>query len=579
MSRRENRGKQQSQARFRFISVVALGFLLILSGSVFSQELSTLGDVKPFSLDGSLSLAVTKYSVSGAERRRPATSWNFVGSPTLSLYGVSFPFTFVLSDQENEFRQPFNQYGVSPAYKWATIHLGYRSLTYSKYTLSGITFLGGGLDLQPGPLRLSVMYGRFQRAVEEDTVDLGILPAYERKGYAAKIGFASEKNFFNAIYLHSIDDSNSLKRAPSLLPLFPSENVVIGLNTKVFIVEELSLDAEGAASLYTRDIRSPKIDSSKIPNSLSGLIETRSSTSLTFASNVGLAFTIPHFSIRIGYERIEPDYNSHGAYYFTTDIENYTISPSFDIDNGKVRFSGSVGLQNDNLLATKISKTDRVIGSGNLSLNPSQTFGIDLNYTNYSTTQTVSNTNALSKNDSIRVRNVSQSASFTPRLLFISPTMSHSIVFSGSYQEFKDLNVYSTQLSNSQTKTASLNYNVSFFQSGLNLGGSLLFADSRQSTATTQLFGINVNASKGFFDNTLSLGGSFGMSFNTVEPLSSKSTTFNESLNSSYRFTEQGTFSLTIYATQNSSGLPGLMTTTPFNEITATLSYSHNFSF
>jgi hypothetical protein len=284
--------------------------------------------------------------------------------------------------------------------------------------------------------------------------------------------------------------------------------------------------------------------------------------------------------MRLGYERIEPDYNSHGAYYFTTDVENYTVTPSFDIDEGKYRVSGSVGLQSDNLLGTKLSKTDRVIGSGNVSLNPSQVFGLDLNYTNYSTNQAViSNTKNLSGKDSVQVRNVSQSASVTPRLLFISSEMSHSIVFSGSYQEFKDLNVFSQQRSNSQTKTASLNYNVSFFQSGLNLGGSILFADSKQTTVTTQLFGINVNASKSFLDNKLSVGGSFGLSFNTIAPANIKSTTFNESLNTNYRISEQGTFSLTIYGTQNSSGLPGLATTTPFNEITAALSYSHNFSF
>src|SRR5437773_1800751 len=145
-------------------------FFLVLSvflsvNAVLAQDLGNLGEQKPFSLDGSITLSGTKYSVSGAPARRPPTSWTIVGTPTLSFYGISLPFNFILSDQESDFRQPFDQIGVSPNYKWATLHLGYNSLNYSKYTLAGITFLGVGVDLDPEPLRLSVMYGRFQRAV------------------------------------------------------------------------------------------------------------------------------------------------------------------------------------------------------------------------------------------------------------------------------------------------------------------------------------------------------------------------------------------------------------------------------
>ena len=140
---------------------VAAFFSVFSAKNALSQDLGNIEEIKPISLDGSISISGSKYSVSGAPRRRPPTSWTLIGSPTLSIYGVSLPFNFILSDQESDFRQPFDQIGVSPQYKSVTLHLGYRSLTYSKYTLAGISFLGAGLDLNPNPLRFSIMYRSF----------------------------------------------------------------------------------------------------------------------------------------------------------------------------------------------------------------------------------------------------------------------------------------------------------------------------------------------------------------------------------------------------------------------------------
>lgn len=565
-------------------------FLAILSWFAFpiilhAQDLGGLGEERPVRLDGSISVSLNKYSVAGAPARRPATGWTIVGSPTLSLYGVSLPFSFILSDQESSFRQPFDQFGVSPQYKWATLHLGYRSLNYSKYTLAGITFLGAGLDLEPNPLRLSFMYGRFQRAVEEDTNNVSVQPAYTRMGMAGKIGYGTDQSFVDLIYLHAKDDSSSLSHVPTRVDIFPEENTILGINTKIKFIEQLTLDAEIASSFLTRDIRSPLVDSTQIPNSLKWLIETRSSTSLLLASTAGLTFRIPHFNVRVGYERVEPDYTSLGAYYFTTDIENYTLAPGFDAFQNKLRVSGSVGVQNDNVLGSKLARTQRVIGSGNISINPAQVFGIDINYANYSTQQG-SNPKSTLINDSTRVSSVAQSASVTPRFLFVSSVTTQSIILSASYQDYTDQNLFTQKYANSKTTSGTLNYNITFLKSALSLGTSLLVADTKQSTSSTSLRGFTFNAAKTLLENRLSIGGSFGYTHssvtldNSISPSlsgnNSSTNTYSESINSSFRISDQGTFAFTLYATENSSSIS---TTPPFTEILATLTYTHNFSF
>ncbi|HET9136260.1 MAG TPA: hypothetical protein VFO76_06455 [Candidatus Kapabacteria bacterium] len=568
----------------RLISAVVLLLSLSFLTSVGSaQDFSDIDNEHPIRLDGSISISGNKYSVAGAPARRPATGWTIIGTPTLDIYGLSLPFTIILSDQESSFRQPFDQFGVSPQYKWATLHLGYRSLTYSKYTLAGITFLGGGIDLNPQPLRLSAMYGRFQRAVAEDTTNVSVQPAYYRTGFAGRIGYGSDQNFFDLIYLHAKDDSASLSHPPTQITLFPEENSIIGLNTKLAIVEQVILDGEVAASVLTRDIRSPVIDSNQVPKSLQWLIDSKTSTSLLLASTAGLTIRLSHFSVRVGYERIEPDYTSLGAYYYTTDIENYTVAPSFDMFQNKVRVSGSFGIQNDNILNTKLATTQRVIGSGNLSINPTQSFGLDLNYANYSTQQGPIPAQT-SFNDSVRVSSVAQSASVTPRLLLISSESVQSIIISGSYQDYTDQNLFTQKYANSKTTSGTANYNVTFTKTALSLGASILVAQTEQAASATGLKGVTVNGSKTLLDNRLTLGGSFGFTQSTIKPHDSllaalgntTTNTLSQSINSSYRVSDQGTFSFTLYATENSSSQA---TVPDFVEILATLTYTHNFSF
>ncbi|MEI8135389.1 MAG: hypothetical protein WCH46_10035 [bacterium] len=568
----------RSYVRIGLIVTVLLG-AVAFAGVASGQDLENIGDQKPVSLDGSITFSGTKYSVAGANPRRPPTSWSIVGSPTLGIYGITFPFTFIISDQESSTRQPFDQFGVSPSYKWLTLHVGYQSLTYSKYTLAGITFLGGGIDINPSPLRLSVMYGRFQRAVEVDTAPPTSTysyaqPAYKRMGLAVKAGYGSDASFVDFIYLHAKDDSASLLRKPDSLNIFPTENSVFALNTHVKIIDALALEGEVSASLLTRDVRSQKLDSTSIPSLVSSIVDVKSSSSLLLAANAGIVLTLPHFSTRFSYERIEPDYNSLGAFYFTSDIENFLVAPSFDLFDNKFRVSGSVGIQNDNILSTRIAKTQRVIGSGNMSINPSQVFGLDLNYTNYSTSQGASKLPG--DTGQYLVRNVSQSASVTPRLLFLSSETSNSFILSVSQQQYTDYNLYTQGFSNSLTTTGSFNYSLSLLKSGLNTGISLLYATTKQGATNIDLIGATLNASKSLLDNTLSLGGSFGITISNVRPIAYTSNTFSESINCSYRILTHGTLSLNIYANETTSTSAGSI---PFTEVTATLSYSHNFSF
>jgi hypothetical protein len=212
----------------------------------------------PLSLNGGLSVGVSGYGISGTTARQSPFSWVITGDPSLSLYSISVPFSFVLSEQERSFRQPFDQFGLSPNWRWATAHLGYRNITWSPYTLAGQTFFGAGLELNPGWLRLGAMYGRFRRAVSEDTIaappgSVEQTPAYRRAGYALKLGVGRPASYFDLIFLKAADDSLSLPNRPVKTDIMPAENAAFGISARQGIGQVLSLDLDLAASIMNRD--------------------------------------------------------------------------------------------------------------------------------------------------------------------------------------------------------------------------------------------------------------------------------------------------------------------------------------
>src|SRR5690606_19189222 len=98
-------------------------------------DLANLKGSKPIDFSGSLSLRLNSYSTSRDNSVRDPFFWTISGSPTLSIYGVTLPFYFSFCQKNQDVRQPFNQFGLSPSYKWLRVHLGYRNISFSDFTL------------------------------------------------------------------------------------------------------------------------------------------------------------------------------------------------------------------------------------------------------------------------------------------------------------------------------------------------------------------------------------------------------------------------------------------------------------
>ena len=146
--------------------ILYIVLLVIAVSALPAQDLESLKSARPVSITGNIGLNTSFYHMSEPTIpvRQTPFAYGVNANATLSVYGISMPFSFTwYSNEKAGFRQPFNQFGISPTYKWLTVHLGYRNLSFSEFTLNGHTFLGAGVEARPGKFRQGSMFGQFNQ--------------------------------------------------------------------------------------------------------------------------------------------------------------------------------------------------------------------------------------------------------------------------------------------------------------------------------------------------------------------------------------------------------------------------------
>lgn len=557
----------------RLVARLLVSILLFLcsAGSAHAQDLSAT-DLAPFSLSGSLVTSAENYSMPGMNTHRPVNTARLFFNPTVTFYGLQLPFSFILSTNERSYNQPFNQFGVSPHYKAVTLHAGYRSLQFSEFTLSDAVILGGGAEVDAEWLHLRGMYGRFRRKVDEDTL-LGILPVYSRMGYALSAGFGSEKNKVALNIVHAWDDSTSVRPlTPSAAPA-PEENLTLGIAARTDIIAgRFTADGELAGSFLTRDLRQPQVEDPDVTALATGVYDARLSSSFTSALKLGLAWNEKSWSVRTEFARVEPEFTSAGATYTQGDRQDITIAPTLRLAEGSVRVSGSLGFRSDNLLDDRAYTTHRVIGSGTLNWTPSNAFGIDANYSNYS----MSNASAaLAVNDTSRVENVSASWSLSPRLSFATGTMQHMCMLFVTSQNFVDRNVLTGKNSDNDMLTGVLSW-MGALESGLGLSASLQYTSMKTAFNESEIIGVTIGANRALFDNTLYGDLSYTLNFTDAGTGDASDTQYLFTLSLRYRISSADALD---FRTQFNSYNASSDARTSYAGSTSRLQYTRTFAF
>ncbi len=496
--------------RTKFLSVLFIIILGFSSKVSNGQDIGNIGQEKPFTISGTLGGSMMFYNVTGRPESHKPFVWMLTGAPTVSVYGVKFPFSFVVSEQQRDFRQPFNKFGVSPYYKWVKLHLGYRNINWSPYSMAGHTIFGVGAELTPGKFQVGILYGRLLKAIDPNSLTYDLnqsyvsTPAFERKALSMKFGYGTDKNNAALLFMKGWDEAGSLG-TDSLQPgLMPAENIILSFLTHQQLWSHFNFDLQLSQSLYTNDVLSSVPDTGvhKLMKVFSGFYDGNATTYTSNAIETSFGYSGQILSMNVRFKQIDPGYRSMGAYFFQNDIRNITFEPALHFGNQKYNLSGSIGFQRDNLSDDLPSTTHRTIGSVSFTANPSQVWNTNVTYSNYDMGQSKGSTPV----DSLyEISQTTQNFAVNQNFNFTGSALMHMILFSYNFQKLKDKNSQTKDLNSYNSSTLMANYMLSILNAGLTMGIGYNFTLFSLQNSENRISGPSVSLTKSLLKKKLSL--------------------------------------------------------------------------
>lgn len=347
----------------------------------------------PVRISGQATMSGDFYYNRGNEARRPGSAFLMSFGPRMTvLDAVELSVDGLLSTDQSYLRQNINQLGLSPSWRWATLHVGDFSRGYSSYTMEGVRLRGAGIDLTPGNVRFSIQGGRAQRSIAP--MDGGTV--YQRNVIAARVGYGAESGtHLNLTFLTAKDDVSAEERAlvtadtilidtihPDLRPEIdtrPQENVAVGLDGQLTLFDRmLTLRGEVAASLITHDLLADEVDldADELPISqgVAGMLgrfqPVRLSTAFDYAYNLEGTVNVRGARLRGGYEEVGPGYASLGLPHMMNDRRGYHFAGTGQLWQGRLGLNGQYRHQTNNLLGQRRNTVDRNTASMTASIRP-----------------------------------------------------------------------------------------------------------------------------------------------------------------------------------------------------------------
>ncbi len=568
------------------------GFFKTYVGDLF-KGFKDFGE--PFNMTGGIGLNMRSYSAYGADPRQDPFFYSLNANANIRIYKLNLPFSLLVSAKNTESSYPnpvelfrafknnvenkienqknrFVRFGSSPRYKWVKLHLGHRSMNFSPFTLANLNFLGAGMELTPGNIRFSAMYGRLAKA---EPIDLSLttpnIPVYERKGWGMKMGYGTTEEFVDLVLFKAEDDANSISiPEESTNQVDPAENLVIGLNLQKSLLEKFRVKVEYATSALS-------------PNSLDGnssnrfphpkfLIQGKTTTDYKAALDTKLDFQAKDFTVGVQYKRIDPDYKSLGAYFFNSDIEDYLLNLSFGLFEGAVTVNTSGGIQRNNLDRSQPSTLTRYVGSGSMSY-AAGNFNLELNYSNNSSDIAYLLDEDL---DSLNVLIVTQDAGVNATYNFQDQSNNqHVLTGTFNVQMVTDDVANPMESSASEMLVGNLVYNYALAESQWKFSVKANYNQNELAQMVMRRYGAGFGISKPFLDGKLNTGIDLNYFLMSSENAGDNSNV-NGQLRFNYKISDATSLNMN-WALLSSKKVNG-GTSTSFSELTGTLGFQYTFS-
>lgn len=565
--------------------IAATLFYLFSVLSLFPQQvdvedLANIKKKKPFTFNGGISAGSVLYGGTPMPGRQ---DWTYYlnGNLNINIYEqINIPISLNLTNLGADMSYPSlpNRFSFHPTYKWATAHIGDISMTFSPYTLNGHQFTGGGIELQPGKFKISAMGGRLLRKVEYSQDNPYIMPNYERMGYGMKAEYEGDKYAVGLTYFGAKDNESRNERFVfDSLGIQPMQNSVLGFNTRLNLIENFTLLTEYAASILTRDTYAPRLESGFMHE----LFNRRTSTATYHAFNARINYQFLKNTIGIGYERIDPDYKTLGAYYFNNDYENITLNFARPfLKDDKANVAVSFGVQHDDLNKNKEESTNRYVGSINLNYTPSEKLQVSANYSTFQSYRNIKSqfdyineTSPYQNLDTLDFKQLSQNLDGSVMYNFKkTDTQSQRLNLNLSYQTAADRQGGISIPGNvSRFLNSALGYGISFIPQGININSSINTSYNYGGGMESYTVGPMIGMTANLFKRTLMTG--FSTSYNmNINDGRTQAKVLNLRANASYRVKKKHSLNAS-FVWQNRN----IINKGTTDVTTTTVSYSYNF--
>jgi hypothetical protein len=578
----------------KLLRAILIVLLVITVPKLYAQQIdlehvgknvkSKIQTKKPFKISGGVNASTIFYTGNAGSGRDPFT-YLFNGNVNLSLYGINVPVSFSFTNSGFSYKYSYprlpNRLSIHPKYKWVTGHIGDVAMSFSPYTLSGVLFTGVGADLAPpGKWKYSVMYGRLQKAVEYRPNNGNTLATYKRKGYGAKAMYDNGPYKWGVSIFRAGDDLNSLQLKPDSLQIYPQENTAISMEGSIPVVKNLVFTSEYAISALTRDVRAPKGTDSTTVTGLAKILGGRTSTNIYKAAKADLKYVIGSAMIGVGYERVDPGYQTLGAYYFTNDLENITANFAQSLFKGKVNLSGNIGLQRDDLDKKKSGGSRRTVTSFNMNYTPNKRFTSSATYSNFTTFtnvkpqfQYINQLTPFDNLDTLNFRQLSQNANLNINyILSENKEKPQNLNMNFSFQDSYDMQGgVITNANASQFYNFAGSYSRTNVKRAMSINGAFNMTYNTIGTTENITLGPTLSVNKQLWDKKGRTSAS--LSYNTTSSAGVQlSTVFSFRMNGGYIYKKKHNMNLSVVGMNRKTAARGST-----YDYTATVAYSYNF--
>lgn len=563
--------------------LISILLFISLFSNAQSLDYDAITKSKPIKVSGQVSASGVYYSSNRNNSREPFTYF-LQGLINVNIFSFSVPISYSFSNQGESlgYQLPFNfnRLSLHPKYKWVTGHIGNVNMTFSPYTLSGHQFTGAGIDLTPsGDFEISAMTGRLLKATEDDA-DSRTIPAYNRMGYGIKTSYKKERYKVGIIGFYAKDDVNSLDSIPEAKGVLPQENLVISLEAEAKLGKSFNIQAEYASTAITKDTRAEEIDNVGF-SPIAPLFNNRASTEYYTAIRARFGYAVGRINVGVGYERIDPGYETLGAYFFNNDFENITLDASNMFFNDKLSVAANIGFQRDNLDNLKANNTNRTVGSLNANLIVSKRLNIMGTYSNFSTFTNIEPNQFDEINDGnlldeqiedLDYKQLSQMATFTVNyILSNKKNSSQNLTANYSLNDVSNEQGGIVRLEDASTfHNMNIGHNVNFTERNFTINTSINGTYNTIGKEESTTWGPTISLAKRYFNKTLNTR--FSASYNSSKSIASKTNVTNFRGAITYTLKKQHHFNINLVQLFRNGGNYGSL-----NEFTATFGYNYAF--